>query len=64
MSPPAKSDRRRYHPTPMQWSWWRVTLREIARSFAEPREVTPAECRAEFADRDAAMRAALREVNR
>ena len=41
MSAPAKSDRRRYHPTPAQWEWWRVTLANIARAFREPRE-TPA----------------------
>ena len=58
MTAPAKSDPRRYYPTPMQWEWWRVTLANIARSFAEPREITPAECKAQVADRDAALRQA------
>lgn len=52
------------YPTPAHWHWWAVTLRNIARSFFEPREITPAEVRAQVEDRDAAMREALRGTGR
>ena len=48
------------HPTPANWRWWAVTLANIIRSFAEPREPTCAELIAMVDDRDARMRAALR----
>ena len=49
-----------YQPTPITWEWWRVTIANIVRSFSEPREITPAEIRAQVIDRDARMRACLR----
>ena len=44
------------YPTPAQWRWWRTVIVEIARSFVEPREITPAEALAQVDDRDARMR--------
>ena len=50
-----------YHPTPLQWIWWRVTIVAIIRAILSPerRTITPAECRDHVDDLDARMRAAL-----
>ncbi len=50
-----------HQPTPAQWRWWATTIANIARAFGDRRCVTPAETAAQVDNRDARMRAALRD---